>query len=50
MLDGAPRRLTEGATHYHTKSVRPNWARVYPRTAVIGYHVFYRQTDRYALN
>jgi spore germination cell wall hydrolase CwlJ-like protein len=50
MLDGAPRRLTEGATHYHTKSVRPNWARVYPRTATIGYHIFYRQTDRYALN
>jgi spore germination cell wall hydrolase CwlJ-like protein len=50
MLDGAPRRLTDGATHYHTKSVRPNWARVYPRTATIGYHIFYRQPDRYALN
>ena len=50
MLDGAPRRLTEGATHYHTKSVRPRWARVYPRTVTIGYHIFYRQPDRYALN
>jgi spore germination cell wall hydrolase CwlJ-like protein len=50
MLDGAPRRLTEGATHYHTKSVRPRWARVYPRTVTIGYHIFYRKPDRYALN
>jgi len=50
MLDGAPRRLTDGATHYHTKSVRPSWSRVYPRTTTIGYHIFYRQPDRYALN
>jgi len=50
MLDGAPRRLTEGATHYHTRSVRPNWAEVYPQTAEIGYHIFYRRPDRYALN
>ncbi len=50
MLDGAPRPLTEGATHYHTKSVRPRWSRVFQRTATIGYHHFYRQPDRYALN
>jgi spore germination cell wall hydrolase CwlJ-like protein len=50
MLDGAPRTLTEGATHYHTKSVRPRWSRVYPRTTTIGYHIFYRQPERYALN
>jgi hypothetical protein len=50
MLDGAPRDLTEGATHYHTKSVHPRWSRVYPETVRIGYHVFYRQPDRYALN
>jgi hypothetical protein len=50
MLDGAPRRLTEGATHYHTKSVRPSWSEVYERTATIGYHHFYRQPERYALN
>lgn len=43
MLDGAPRRLTSGATHYHTKSVNPRWARVYPRTSTIGYHHFYKQ-------
>lgn len=48
MLDGAPRVLTDGATHYHTKSVKPRWARVFPRTATIGYHHFYRQPDRIA--
>ena len=48
MLDGAPRDLTAGATHYHTKAVNPSWAQVYPRTATIGYHHFYRKPDRYA--
>ncbi len=42
-LDGVVPDLTDGATHYHTKSVSPSWARVYPRTATIGYHHFYRQ-------
>ncbi len=42
MLDGAPRVLTSGATHYHTKAVNPRWARTYPRTATIGVHHFYR--------
>jgi len=43
-LQGNLPALTAGATHYHTKSVRPNWARVYPRTATIGFHHFYRQS------
>lgn len=43
MLDGAPRQLTEGATHYHATSVSPSWSRSFPRTAVIGTHLFYRQ-------
>ncbi|WP_172841084.1 cell wall hydrolase [Rhodovulum sp. P5] len=43
MLDGAPRKLTNGATHYHTLSVSPRWARTFPRTATIGVHHFYRQ-------
>jgi hypothetical protein len=42
MIDGAPRRLTEGATHYHTKSVKPRWASAFSRTASIGVHYFYR--------
>lgn len=43
MLDGAPRTLTDEASHYHTTKVKPRWARVYPRTARIGTHIFYRQ-------
>lgn len=43
MLDGAPRGLTMGATHFHTTSVKPGWSRKFPRTAAIGAHLFYRQ-------
>lgn len=43
MLDGAPRGLTQGATHFHTRAVRPGWARRFPQTAEIGAHLFYRQ-------
>lgn len=50
MVDGAKKPLTKGATHYHTKSVSPKWARVYPRVATIGYHHFYRQTTRVSSN
>jgi hypothetical protein len=44
MLDGAPRTLTGGATHFHTRAVRPGWARRLPQTAAIGRHLFYRET------
>lgn len=43
LIEGAPRALTGGATHYHTKAVNPSWAQRYPRTASIGSHYFYRQ-------
>ncbi|MFN4154682.1 MAG: cell wall hydrolase [Paracoccaceae bacterium] len=43
MLNGAPRGLTAGATHFHTRAVNPRWARQFPRTASIGAHLFYRQ-------
>ena len=43
MMDGAPRDLTAGATHYHADWVSPSWARVYPQTARYGSHIFYRQ-------
>ncbi len=43
MMDGAPRSLTNGATHFHTTNVRPKWARRFPNTAKIGSHLFYRQ-------
>jgi spore germination cell wall hydrolase CwlJ-like protein len=43
LLDGAPRILTEGATHFHTRGVRPGWSKRFAKTAAIGAHLFYRQ-------
>mgnify|MGYP000894288656 CR=1 FL=1 len=43
MLSGAPRDLTDGATHCHASSVRPGWSRRFARTAEIGTHLFYRE-------
>lgn len=50
LIDGAPRELTAGATHYHTRAVSPSWAKRFPRTATIGSHYFYRQPTRTASN
>ncbi|MCH5374850.1 MAG: cell wall hydrolase [Planctomycetes bacterium] len=50
VIDGAVPDMTDGATHYHTKSVLPSWARVYTRTAKIGVHFFYRPNYRTASN
>ena len=50
MVKGAPRGLTDGATHYHTKAVNPRWARIFPRTATIGVHHFYRMPTRLSSN
>lgn len=50
LLNGAPRPLTDGATHYHTNAVSPSWARRFPRTAEIGVHYFYREPVRTASN
>lgn len=33
---------THGATHFHTKKVKPYWTKFFTKTAVIGYHVFYK--------
>ena len=33
--------MTFGATHYHTKSIKPYWAKAYKPTAEIGHHLFY---------
>ena len=49
-LDGVVPKLTLGATHYHTTSVRPRWSKIYTKTAAIGTHVFYRHTWRTASN
>ena len=50
MIDGAPRALTDGATHFRTGAVMPSWARRFPQTAKIGAHYFYRQPMRVASN
>ncbi len=50
MAGGAPRALTDGATHFHTVAVNPRWARVYELTAVIGAHRFYRRPLEVAAN
>ncbi len=50
MVEGAPRPLTKGATHYHTRAVSPRWSRVYPRVATIGVHHFYRRPTRVSSN
>lgn len=42
LIDGAPRNLANGATHYHTRAVSPRWARSFPRVATVGSHYFYR--------
>lgn len=50
MVGGAPRPLTQGATHYHTTAVSPRWARKFPRTAKIGVHLFYRHPHEMVQN
>lgn len=50
MVQGAPRPLTKGATHYHTRAVNPRWARRFPRTTTIGVHHFYRMPTRVSSN
>lgn len=41
-LAGALPDRTGGATHYHARSIAPNWARGQTPTAVIGNHIFYQ--------
>lgn len=43
VVDGYPSNLTGGATHYHANWVNPRWASMFPQTAEIGVHLFYRQ-------
>lgn len=50
MLDGQPRSVTDGATHFHSTAVRPDWSRKFARTAAIGQHIFYSQGTRVAGN
>ena len=40
------RGITEGATHYHTDYVNPNWNRHYRLVGTIGDHIFYINNGR----
>jgi spore germination cell wall hydrolase CwlJ-like protein len=35
--------ITSGATHYHTKRVKPVWRRALDEVVVINNHIFYRK-------
>lgn len=35
--------ITSGATHYHTKQVKPVWRRAFDEVVVINNHIFYRK-------
>ena len=48
MIDGGMRKLSGGATYYHTTSVQPSWARRFEHTATIGIHKFYKPGRRSA--
>jgi spore germination cell wall hydrolase CwlJ-like protein len=50
MLAGHDRVVTDGATHFHARYVRPGWASRLTRTAQIGQHIFYRSGSRMASN
>ena len=49
-LSGAPRTLTNGATYFHARGVRPSWTKRFEKTTRIGSHTFYRSDRRVALN
>ena len=45
MLRGAPRKLTTGATFYHSQNVSPRWSKNFHKTASIGQHYFYTDVN-----
>lgn len=49
-LAGAPRTLTDGATYFHARGVRPSWSKRFEKTTRIGSHTFYRSDRRVASN
>ncbi len=48
MLNGQARTVTEGATYFHTRAIRPSWSYRMTRTASIGHHLFYRSGTQVA--
>lgn len=45
LIKGEYADITNGATHYHTKNIKPAWARGKMPCAEIGNHVFYKGID-----
>lgn len=43
IIRGIYKDVTNGATHYHTSQVRPEWRKRLKRTTVIGNHIFYTE-------
>ncbi|WP_252193638.1 cell wall hydrolase [Pseudomonas sp. TAE6080] len=43
VINGHHEDITHGATHFHTRAVRPAWRNSLKKTATIGQHVFYVQ-------
>lgn len=50
MIDGRPRHLTSGATHYHATHVNPGWASRLIQTVWIGDHKFFRYPTQLVRN
>ncbi len=48
MLAGRPRTVSDGATYFHVRSIRPDWSHRFVRTTTIGHHMFYRPGTRVA--
>jgi spore germination cell wall hydrolase CwlJ-like protein len=46
LVDGTADLIGTSATHYHTKRVKPSWARYYVKVGYYGGHVFYEVKDR----
>lgn len=42
-FDGTLKTVVGAATHFHTTSVRPSWAKRIQRLARVGSHIFYRE-------
>jgi spore germination cell wall hydrolase CwlJ-like protein len=42
-MSGAMQDITGGATHYHTKQVKPVWRKTLDKVVVINNHIFYRK-------
>lgn len=44
-IAGAMKDPTDGATHYHVRSMTPPWAQTKKASAIIGNHAFYNDID-----